>query len=80
MCHVVPRDSSANKVWQSSNCIYFSFILLAEPLTDEGGEEIRVPKENPLTSFRKCHILKPENSSPNQDSNPHSRPPRWPSG
>ena len=27
----------------------------------------------PLTmSFRKCHILKPEKSSPNQDSNPHS--------
>ena len=24
------------------------------------------------TSFRKCHLLKLENSSPNQDSNPHS--------
>ena len=24
------------------------------------------------TSFRKCHILQPENSSPNRDSNPHS--------
>ena len=23
------------------------FILLAEPLTDEGGEETRVPEENP---------------------------------
>ena len=25
-----------------------------------------------MTSFRKCHILKPQNSSPNQDSNPNS--------
>ena len=24
------------------------------------------------TSFRKCHILKPENFCPNRDSNPHS--------
>ena len=24
------------------------------------------------TSFRNCHILKPENSSPSRDSNPHS--------
>ena len=29
-------------------------------------------KKNPTTSFRICHIQKPENSSPNQDSNPHS--------
>ena len=30
-----------------SNHIYFSFILLAEPLTDEGGEETGVHGENP---------------------------------
>ena len=49
----------------------FSFILLAEPLTAEGGEETGVPGENPCTtSFRKCHILKPENPSPSRDSNP----------
>ena len=35
------------KVWQSLNYIYLSFILLAEPLTDEGGEETGVPIENP---------------------------------
>ena len=29
------------------NCIYFSFILLDEKLTDEGGEESGVPRENP---------------------------------
>ena len=27
--------------------IYFSFVLLAEPLSDEGGEETGVPRENP---------------------------------
>ena len=30
-------------VWQSWKRIYLSFILLAEPLTDEGGEKTRVP-------------------------------------
>ena len=34
-------------VWQSLNYIYFSFILLAEPLTNEGGVETGVPGENP---------------------------------
>ena len=35
------------QVWQSLNRIYLSFILWAEPLTDEGGEETGVPGENP---------------------------------
>ena len=35
------------QVWQGWNRIYFSFILLAEPLTDKGGEETGVPGENP---------------------------------
>ena len=35
-----------------------------------GGAEYR---RKPLaTSFRKCHMLRPENSSPKRDSNPHS--------
>ena len=42
----------------------FELYLLAEPLTDEGGEEIGVPGENSLTtSFRKYHInqkIKPQ--------------------
>ena len=59
-------------VMQSWNFIYFSFILLAETITDEGGVETSVPGEKPLTMiFRKCHILKRENSSPNPDSNSH---------
>ena len=33
----------------------------------------RSTRRKPLaTSFRKCHILKPEDSSPKRDSNPHS--------
>ena len=33
--------------WQNWNRIYLSSILLAEPLTNEGGEETGVPRENP---------------------------------
>ena len=29
-------------------------------------------KKSLTTSFRKCHILKPEDSSPKRDSNPHN--------
>ena len=35
VCHLVGRDSSAVKFWQSLNRVYFSFISLAEPLTSE---------------------------------------------
>ena len=42
-------------------------------LTDEGGEETGMPsRKPPATSFRKCHIPRPENSSPKQDSNTHN--------
>ena len=60
-------------VWQSWNRIYLSFILLAEPLNRwrRGGN--RSTRRKPLaTSFRKCHILQPEDSSPKWDSNPRS--------
>ena len=71
--HVVRRNSSAIKL----DKIEIAFILVLfywlKPLTNEGGEETGVPGENPRRrAFRKCHILKPENSSPNRDSNPHS--------
>ena len=47
-CHLVRRDSSAIKFDSVNNCVYFSFfILLAEPLSSEGGEETGVPGENP---------------------------------
>ena len=34
---------------------FFRFILLAEPLTDEGGEETRVPGENPRRQTSEKH-------------------------
>ena len=71
--HIVRRDSSAIKVLRSFNNIYFSFILLVEPLNwwRRGGN--RSTQRKPLAmSFRKCHILKPEDSSPKWDSNPHN--------
>ena len=46
---------------------------MAVPLTNEGEEKTSVPGKKTLWwADRKWHILKPENSSPNQDSNPHS--------
>ena len=45
-CHVVRRYSPTIES-DSLNRIYLSFILLAESLTDEGGEETGVLGENP---------------------------------
>ena len=60
-------------VWQSWNRIYLSFILLTEPLNRWRWGGIRSTRRKPLaTSFRKCHILQPEDSSPKRDSNPRS--------
>ena len=42
------------------------------PLTDAGGEETRVPRENPWWQASECQTLKPKNSSPNEDFNLHS--------
>ena len=35
------------------------------------GRKPEYPEKPLKTSFGKCHILKPENSSPTRDSNPH---------
>ena len=51
--------------------VYFTFVLLAEPLTDEGGEETGEPRENPWRRASE-KILQPEDSSPKRDSNPHN--------
>ena len=56
---------------KSSNRIYFSFILLAELLTDEGGEETGDTRETPY-ELQKCYILKSENSAPNETRTLHS--------
>ena len=56
MLYYVPRGIKGQlsySVWQCLNRIYLSFILLAEPLTDEGGEETRVPGETPGDELQK---------------------------
>ena len=47
VCHVVRRDSSVIKSDKVLSCIYYSFVLLAEPFGNEGGEETRVWGQNP---------------------------------
>ena len=50
MSWYVPHDTKGKLsylIWPRWNCICLSFILLTEPLTDDGGEETRVPGENP---------------------------------
>ena len=36
------------------------------------GRKPERPEKTPDDELRKCHVLEPENSSPNRDSNPHS--------
>ena len=72
-CLVVQWNRSATKFNRVEFSFYFSFILFAEPINRwrRGGNSST--RTSPLTtSFRKCHILKPENSSPSRDSNQHS--------
>ena len=50
---------------QSINRMYCNFVLLAESLTDEGGEETGVPGENPHDKLQKmphtkAQIFKPK--------------------
>ena len=40
-------EETAQLLSLSLNCIDLSFILLAEALTDEGGEKTGEPRENP---------------------------------
>ena len=53
--------------------LYLSMILLVKTINRwmTGGNQ-STPRKPLTTSFRKCHILKPENSCPNPDSNPYS--------
>ena len=41
------KDSSAINSDKVEIAFIWAFTLLAEPLTDEGGEETGVPRENP---------------------------------
>ena len=52
VCHVVWRNNSTIN-FDSSNLIHFCFVFLAEPLTDEGGEETGLSQENPDDKLQK---------------------------
>ena len=61
------------RVWKSLNSLFFCVILLAEPLNRwRRGGNWSTRRKPMAVSFRKCHILKPEVSSPNRDSSPHN--------
>ena len=64
---------SKTKIFHSHPCICFSATFLVEIVKRwrRGGNKSTRRKPR-MTSFRKCHILNPQNSSPNWDSNLHS--------
>ena len=47
VCHVVGRDSSAIRFDRIEIAFILALSYFLKPLTDEGGEETRVPGENP---------------------------------
>ena len=68
-CHVphATKGQLSYQVWQSWNCIYVSSISLAETINQRKRGENQSALRKPLmTSFRKSHILKSENSSPTE--------------
>ena len=73
-CHLVRRDSSAVKFNRVEIAFISAFFFkLAEPLNRRRRGGNRSTRRKPLaTSFRKCLILQPEDSSPKRDSNPRS--------
>ena len=73
VCNVVLRDNSVIKSDRVQIACILAFMLLAEITNRRRRRRNRSTRRKPLTtSFRKCHILKPEDSSPKRDSNPHS--------
>ena len=70
-CHVVWRDSSAIKVDRVAIAFIWALFYWLNHRWRRGGN--RSTRRKPqATSFRKCHILQPEDTSPKRDSNPHS--------
>ena len=68
VCHLVERDSSAVNLDRVEITFILALFDWLKSLTDEEGAETEVPRKIALTNLRKCHILKPENLSPNRDS------------
>ena len=65
------KDTSATKFDRTETALILAPFYWLKPLTDEGEEETRVPKENPYNELQQMSHTN-ENPSPNRDSNPHS--------
>ena len=73
VCHLVQRDGSAIKFDRDEIAVISALSLLAETINRwRRGENRSTQRKALMTSFRKGHILKLENSSPKRDLNPHS--------
>ena len=64
--------SAHHVVWKNSSAIEFDRVEIAFILALFYWLHQSTWWKLLTMSFRKCHILKPQNSSPNWDSNPHS--------
>ena len=47
LCHLLRRDSSAFKYDRVEIAFILALFYWLKPLTDEGGEETGVPRDNP---------------------------------
>ena len=64
VCRVVRRDSSADKFGRVYMAFGLVLVYWSKPRISEGGCGNPSTRRKPLTtSFRKCHILTPENSN-----------------
>ena len=71
-CHVVRRDSSAIKFNRVEIVFILAFLLLAEPLTDEGGEETEYPEKTPGDELQKIPPTKAQRFKPRSETRTHT--------
>ena len=70
---LVLRHTSAVKSYRFEIALILTLFRWLNPLTHRGGQKTGRPGENPQwRAFRKLHILKLENSSPNRSPDSHS--------
>ena len=72
-CHVVRRDSSAIKFDRVEIAFILALFIGRTMKPMQVGRKPEYRRKPPATSFRKCHILQPKNSSPKRDSHPRDR-------
>ena len=72
MCHMVWRDNSAIMFDRVSITFLLASFYWLNHVPLKEGRTRECPEKTPDDELQKCHILKPENSSPNRDSNPLS--------